>query len=207
MEGRASLLGKISLVSSDLGEAITRGENPTRGVGTHLGRPSNLGVQLEEGAVQTQEDLQRFSAPPPTPGDLRGPSPLLQDLSSLLKGLPPLTRQHAPEGRSLDAWHFPLGGRKGRQQQSTVPRRLRPLLVHRLARTCLAAVSLPVPTRPAGTAPVPGLLGRQQLPCSAFISTPGTFSTTLKSRGRAGSRPHPSLLMDNLLRKIGKAVN
>lgn len=72
---------------------------------------------------------------------------------------------------------------------------------------CLAAVTLPVPTRPAGTPPVPGLLGRQQLPCSALISTPGTFSTTLKSWGRAGSRPHPSLLMNNFLRKIGKAVN
>jgi hypothetical protein len=88
-------VGKISPVSSDLGEAITRGENPTRGVGTHLGRLSNLGIQWRREQCRRKEDLQRFSAPR-APGDLSGPSPLLQDLSSLLKGLPPLTRRHAP---------------------------------------------------------------------------------------------------------------
>lgn len=99
------------------------------------------------------------------------------------------------------------GTRAGSDKSAHNPRRLRPLLVHSLARAGLAAVSLPVPTRPAGTSPVPGLLGRQQLPRSTLISTPGTFSTTLKSWGRAGSRPHPSLLMDNFLRKIGKVLN
>lgn len=94
----ASLLGKISLLSSDLGEAKLRGENPTRGVGTHLGRPSNLGVQLEEGAVQTQGRSSEILC---TADSRSSQRPLSFKISSLLKGLPPLTRQHAPGGGAL----------------------------------------------------------------------------------------------------------